>query len=181
MAAEARGGEETPEITLRKFDLSDIDDFMVWATDDLVSRFCSWDTYTSREAGLAYLRNTVLPHPWLRAICIDDRPVGAISLIPGAGSDACRAELGYVLASGCWGKGIGTRAVKMVVSRVFDEWSHLERVEALVDVGNYGSQRVLEKAGFTREGVLRKYSMLKGRMRDMVMYSFLSTDSVPEL
>ncbi|XP_068635975.1 uncharacterized protein [Aristolochia californica] len=181
MAVESRVGKETPEITLRKFDLSDVDDFMVWATDDRVSRFCSWDTYTSKEAGLAYLRDTVLPHPWFRAICVDNRPIGAISLIPGSGNDECRAEMGYVLASGYWGKGIATRAVKMVVSRVFDEWTHLERVEALVEVENPGSQRVLERAGFSKEGVLRKYFMRKGRLRDMVMYSFISTDPVPEL
>ncbi|GKV53263.1 hypothetical protein SLEP1_g59798 [Rubroshorea leprosula] len=41
-----------------------------------------------------------------------------------------------------------------------------EELEALVDVENIGSQRVLENAGFTREGVSRKYYMLKGRTRE---------------
>lgn len=59
---------------------------------------------------------------------------------------------------------------------IFIEWPHLERLEALVDVQNGGSQRVLEKAGFEREGVLRNYTILKGKSRDMVMFSLLSTD-----
>ena len=46
-----------------------------------------------------------------------------------------------------------------------------------MDVDNKGSQRVLEKAGFVREGVLRKYFLQKGRVRDMVIFSLLSTDS----
>ena len=80
------------------------------------------------------------------------------------------------MASQYWGKGIGTKAVKLVVNTIFKEWPLLERLEALVDVQNVGSQRVLEKAGFSREGVLRKYFILKGKTRDMVMFSVLSSD-----
>lgn len=168
-------------ITLRPFDLSDVDDFMVWATDDRVSRFCSWDTYTNREDVLNYMKAVVLPHPWFRAICIEGRPIGAISIAPGSHSDRCRGELGYVLSSEYWGQGVATVAVKMVINTIFSEWAHLERLEAIVDVDNVGSQRVLEKVGFLREGVLRKYFIQKGRTRDAVMYSFLSTDPMPEL
>jgi len=52
----------------------------------------------------------------------------------------------------------------------------LERLEALVDVDNVRSQRVLEKVGFQKEGVLRKYVYFKGKSRDMIMFSLLSTD-----
>ncbi|RWR80181.1 GNAT domain-containing protein [Cinnamomum micranthum f. kanehirae] len=44
---------------------SSLDDFMVWATDDHVSRFCTWDTYTNKEDALNYLKEKVLPHPWI--------------------------------------------------------------------------------------------------------------------
>lgn len=81
-----------------------------------------------------------------------------------------------MVASDYWGKGIATRAVKMAANAVFVEWGHLERLEAVVDVENPASQRVLEKAGFKREGVLRKYYLLKGKPRDAVMFSLLSTD-----
>jgi RimJ/RimL family protein N-acetyltransferase len=63
--------------------------------------------------------------------------------------------------------------VKRTLATVFGEVQGLERVEALVDVANPASQRVLEKAGFVREGVLRKYILLKGRPRDMVMFSIV--------
>ena len=170
------GQDGSPELSLRPLDLSDIDDFMVWAADDKVSRFCSWDTFTSKEAGIDYIKNTVIPHPWFRAICLDNKAIGAISVSANNGGDRCRGELGYVLASKYWGKGIATKAVKMVASTIFKEWPHLERLEALVDVENGGSQRVLEKAGFQREGLLRKFCILKGRTRDMLIYSLLSID-----
>ncbi|KAK9137383.1 hypothetical protein Sjap_007977 [Stephania japonica] len=166
------------QIHLRPFTLADIDDFMVWATDDSVSKFCRWNSYTSKDDGLAYLTNTVLPHPYFRAICLrdTDRPIGAISVGPFEGIDRCRAELGYLLASEYWGRGVATAAVRMVASEIFEEWRHLERLEALVDVENGGSMRVLEKAGFVREGLLRRYCVLKGRTRDMVMFSMLNTE-----
>lgn len=166
----------TGAITLRKFDLADVDDYMAWASDDRVTAFCRWDSYTDKEALLRYMRDVVVPHPWYRAICLDGRPIGAISVDPGSGCDGCKAELGYVLAAAHWGRGHVTEAVRQAVAAVFRELPELERVEALVDVDNRASQRVLEKVGFLREGVLRKAMLLRGTTRDMVIFSFLSTD-----
>ena len=52
----------------------------------------------------------------------------------------------------------------------------MERLEALVLVENVGCQRVLEKVVFQREGILRKYMNLKGKTRDMVMFSLIFAD-----
>ncbi|XP_027120850.1 uncharacterized protein [Coffea arabica] len=169
--------DDCSDIRLRLIDLSDIDDLVEWVMDEKVSKFCSWDYFPSKEAAVNYVANVIIPHPWLRAICLKDKPVGSISVTPFQGNAQCRGEIGYVLASKYWGKGIATKAVKLVASTIFVEWPHLERLEALVDVANVGSQRVLEKVGFSKEGVLRKYCLLKGKPRDMVMFSLLSTDS----
>ncbi|PIA31723.1 hypothetical protein AQUCO_04900189v1 [Aquilegia coerulea] len=169
--------EALSDITFRRFDVSDVDDFMVWATDDRVSRYCRWDTVRSRENAMNYITDRIMVHPWSRAICLNDKAIGRISVKPHTGNERCRGDLSYVVASKYWGKGIATKAVKMVVRSIFDEWPHLERLEALVEVENTGSQKVLEKAGFQREGVLRKYFILKGSTRDVVVYSFISTDA----
>lgn len=171
------------EVTLRRFDLSDVDAMISWASDPEVAVCCSWEPYSSTEPVLAYLRDTVLPHPWYRAICLasaaDDRPVGFVSLSLSP-EERCRGELGYVLARAHWGEGVATAAVKRALGAVFGEVEGLARVEALVDVDNAASQRVAEKAGFTREGVLRKHYWLKGRARDLVMFSFVSGDPLPQ-
>ncbi|CAM0874771.1 unnamed protein product [Alopecurus aequalis] len=185
--------ERADEVTLRPFRLADVDAMMAWAMDPEVTVFMTWDPYPSREALLSFLRDTALPHPWFRAVCLpgaEDSPVGSVSVSPTA--DACRAELAYVLAVAdtlkasrlrhCvlvrahWGKGVATAAVKRAVATVFGEVEGLERVEALVDVRNVASQRVLEKAGFRREAVLRSYCVVRGAVRDMVVYSFIATD-----
>lgn len=163
-------------ISLRPLELADIDDFMVWAGDHKVTRFCTWEPYGTKEEGMNFIKDKVIPHPWFRAICLDHRPIGAISVSANSGNDKCRGELGYVLGYKYWGKGIATQAVKLVGDTIFKDWPHLERLEALVDVENGGSKRVLEKAGFKREGVLRKYVILKGKTRDMEIFSLLSTE-----
>lgn len=166
------------EVTLRRFELSDVDAMMAWASDPQVAAFCRWEPYESTDPLLAYLRDVVLPHPWFRAVCLADdrRPVGAVSVTPAARAERCRGELGYVVARAHWGKGVATAAVRSALRAVFAEVEGLARVEALVDVDNPASQRVAEKAGFRREGVLRRHYWHKGRARDMVMYSFIASD-----
>lgn len=165
-------------ISLRPFKLSDLDDFLLWASDDRVTRFLRWATITSREEALAYLEEVAIPHPWRRSICLDDRSIGYISIKPESGDDRCRARIGYALAAEYWGQGMATVALKMAVSKVFDEITDLVRLHALVELENKASQRVLEKAGFVKEGLLRKYGFCKGEIRDMFVYSFLSTDKL---
>ncbi|XP_078180205.1 uncharacterized protein LOC144574191 [Carex rostrata] len=150
------------EVTLRPIDLADLDDFYVWASDDRVNTWLHWDTFTSKEEFLNHMKSNMLPRPWMRAICYCGHPVGAISVTPYKGDDRCRGGLGYVLAWQYWGKGIVTKAVKTMLGTIFRDFEDLERVEALVDVENVGSQRVLEKSGFTKDGVLRRRLILKG-------------------
>ncbi|GFQ01819.1 hypothetical protein PHJA_002325800 [Phtheirospermum japonicum] len=59
---------------------------------------------------------------------------------------------------------------------VFTDFSEVLRVQGFANVENKGSQRVIEKAGFRKEGLLRNYCYLKGDLQDLVLYSFLSTD-----
>ncbi|XP_010259077.1 PREDICTED: uncharacterized protein LOC104598617 [Nelumbo nucifera] len=165
-------------ITLRPFRLTDLDDFMVWASDDQVTHFMRWNTFSSREEALNYIRDVCIPHPWRRSICLDDRSIGFISVKPASGNDYCRAEVGYAIAFKYWGQGIATRALKMALSCVFKDMPYLVRLQALVDIDNKASERVLEKAGFLKEGVLRKYCLLKSGVKDLAIYSFLSTDSI---
>ncbi|KAF3457114.1 hypothetical protein FNV43_RR01771 [Rhamnella rubrinervis] len=176
-SSDGREGEsvEFSGISLRPFDLSDVDDFMEWAAHDKVTQYSSWGPLTSKEEGLHFIQKSVT-QPWLKSICLDDKSIGLISVTVQPGCNRCRAEIGYVLGSKYWGKGITTYVVKLVVNAIFWEWPHLERLEAHVDVENFASQRVLEKAGFQRECALKKFCILGGKTRDMVLFSFLSND-----
>ncbi|CAN6281999.1 unnamed protein product [Urochloa humidicola] len=177
-----RGGDPeaaAPVVSLRPLELEDADAFMTWASDESVMRFLKRPLCATREQAVAQIRDTVLGHPWFRAICVDgDRPLGQVSVWPYADEGGRRANLGYALATDYWGRGIAAAAIRMVVGKVFDDLPALERLEAVTGVDNVRSQRVLEKAGFQREGVLRRYIAGRGggQAKNAVIYSFLSSD-----
>jgi aminoglycoside 6'-N-acetyltransferase len=69
-------------------------------------------------------------------------------------------------------RGCGTLAQRMLVAYLFDT-TPVERIEAYTDIENVAEQRALEKAGFTKEGVLRSVQFRAGRWRDLTIYSLL--------
>lgn len=168
---------EASRITLREFELSDADDVLLWAGDDRVTSSGNMNSLASKEEALSFIEQKCIPHPWWRSVCVDGRSVGFVAARPGSGDDRCRADIGYAIAVEHWGQGIATRAVEMAAPQIFKEFDGIVRLQAFADVENTASHRVLEKAGFTKEGVLRKYFHLKGNILDVVVFSFLSTDA----
>ncbi len=160
------------QITLKTFTSEDINDFMEWATDDEVTIYMMWSTYTSRNEATVFFTNIVEKHPWFKAICLDGKVIGSITIDKGKNAHSCKAELGYVIARKYWGKGFATHALQAAINTAFNDLN-IERIEAYVDPTNIGSQRVLEKNGFLQEGLLRKYVIQKGILKDRFIYSFL--------
>jgi RimJ/RimL family protein N-acetyltransferase len=124
--------------------------------------------YTREDARAFVTRERDLgPHQF--AIEKHGRVVGSI------GMTVNQNETGHV---GYWclrserGQGIVPRAVRLISQYAFEELG-LGRVELVTDPDNAPSQRVAEKVGFTREGVLRSHMVFKGARRDTVMYSLL--------
>ncbi len=87
-----------------------------------------------------------------------------------------RGEIGYKLHRDHWGKGVITEAIGVLCSWAFDTLDY-NRIEALVELGNIGSKRVLMKNGFQLDGTLRGYEIEAGVPMDMEIYSLLKTDS----
>jgi RimJ/RimL family protein N-acetyltransferase len=88
-------------------------------------------------------------------------------------------EIGIALLPDARGKGYGTEAQRLLVRYLFAH-SRVNRVQAATNIGNLAEQRALEKAGFTREGVLRGISFQNGRWQDGVLYSVLRHEVQPE-
>jgi RimJ/RimL family protein N-acetyltransferase len=87
--------------------------------------------------------------------------------------DAERAiiELGYWLLPEARGRGVATRIARLLAEYAFS--LGVERVAAYVNVDNAASERVLERAGFTREGVVRSMPRPGGRRADKTLFSLL--------
>lgn len=86
-----------------------------------------------------------------------------------------RAEVGYWVAAPERGRGVATRGVALIARWGFQTLG-LARIGLIVDTDNLASQRVAERAGFTREGVARGYMDFRGRQTDMWVFSLLAAD-----
>jgi RimJ/RimL family protein N-acetyltransferase len=104
------------------------------------------------------------------AITQEGQVVGSI----GIGVNNSRTgHIGYWCAREARGKGVTTRALRLLCTHAIENL-RLERLELITDPDNRASQRVAEKVGFRREGVLRSHlTHPDGRRRDSVMFSLL--------
>lgn len=109
------------------------------------------------------------------AVTADGRAVGSVGAFRQPNIHSRTAELGYYLAEEYWGKGVMTQAVQMLCGYVFSH-SDILRIFAEPFADNAASRRVLEKAGFSFEGILRQNAVKDGRVLDMAMYSRLKDD-----
>lgn len=129
------------------------------------------------------------PHPytmgdakrWIRAVSSVDPPTHFVievagEAVGGVGFDVFddvdrrTAEIGYWLAEPFWGRGIATAALAAVSEYAFERFD-VVRLQARVYEGNEASMRVLEKAGYDREGRLRKSVTKNGRTFDSYLYA----------
>ncbi len=104
------------------------------------------------------------------AIDVDGEAVGGIGLQLHDDVERCSAEVGYWLGESYWGRGIATAALQSFTAYAFKEF-RLTRVYALPFARNSSSARVLEKAGYVCEGVLRRSAIKDGVVLDQFMYA----------
>jgi RimJ/RimL family protein N-acetyltransferase len=98
----------------------------------------------------------------------DETRIGYIAHFLAAG----KTEIGYFVVPSERGKGYVSEAIKTTVDCIFQS-KNVERVQAKADPENIASWKALEKAGFKREGVLRRTFYCRGKWRDDCMYSVI--------
>jgi ribosomal-protein-alanine N-acetyltransferase len=166
----------TARLILRPIARDDRDSiFDTYAQDAEVSRYLTWRPHRRRSDTADYIAGCVATPATDARIYVLTRPqdgtvMGAFELrrpVPH------RLEFGYVLARAWWGQGLMTEALTEVV-----QWSlrqpRIFRTASFCDVANVGSARVMEKAGFIREGLLRRFMIhpnISEKPRDCFLYA----------
>jgi RimJ/RimL family protein N-acetyltransferase len=110
------------------------------------------------------------------AIEVDGRIGGGIGYSPRSDVERVSAEVGYWLGREFRGRGLATRALRLLCTRAFETLPELRRLYAVPYSSNQASARVLDKAGFLREGTLRQSALKAGRLHDQHMYALLRED-----
>jgi ribosomal-protein-alanine N-acetyltransferase len=134
--------------------------FVAYAADPEVTRYLSWKTHTSVEPVAAYLSDCANvwatgsgQFAWLLFLKETGALAGSIGITL---EPEDRALFGYVLAKKFWGHGLAAEALTFLAGwalaqpKIFRAWAYC-------DAENSASVRVMEKAGMTREGLLRRW------------------------
>jgi len=128
--------------------------------------------YTAADAK-AWLDRASVESPALNfAIVVDGAAAGGIGLEMGEDVFRKSAEVGYWLGEPFWGRGIATEALRAVTDYAFASFDII-RLEAGVFGWNPASARVLEKAGYTLEGRMRRGVVKDGRVADRLIYGLV--------
>lgn len=155
-----------------------------WRKDDLKSL-----VRHANNANIAANLRDQFPHPYTRrdgidfleyaqtqepecsfAIEMNGEAIGGVGFLLGRDIARMTAEMGYWLSEEFWGQGIATRVVAAMSDWALDNYN-LTRVFAMAFAYNAASIRVLEKAGFEREGMMRRSAIKNGVVLDQILFA----------
>ena len=111
-------------------------------------------------------------HQCTRAIVVDGEAVGSIGAFIKDDVYCKSGEIGYWLGEPFWNRGIISEAIKQMCDLVFQKYG-VVRIFAEPYAGNLGSRKVLEKAGFELEGILKKSVYKNGAIFDSCIYALI--------
>jgi ribosomal-protein-alanine N-acetyltransferase len=117
---------------------------------------------------LGWIATQESPTVW--AIEVDGEAAGGIGIELHSDVERVSAEIGYWLGESVWGRGIATEALTAVTAEAFRRFE-ITRLFAVPFANHAASVRVLEKAGYSREGHLRQSAIKNGIIRDQLLFA----------
>lgn len=163
------------DVHIRSWRRSDLDSLLRYANNPKIAanlRDQFPHPYTRRD-GIEYLSYVREMEPEMAfAIEYDGEPIGGVGFKLGTDIARLSVEMGYWLGEPFWSRGLGTRAVQASSDWAFGAYK-VVRIFATVFAHNVASMRVLEKSGFTCEGVMRRSAIKDGAILDQMMYAKL--------
>lgn len=172
---------ETARARIRPFRAADAALVFEHCRDPEVARYAVWEPHADVSVAEGFIRAQREhyarhePGTWAIADRETDAALGAAGFYDLA-TAARRGEFGFWLGRAHWGQGLATEVATAMVAHGLGPLG-LVRVQAICHVENHASARVLEKAGMTQEGVLRRYAWKRGRTFDVRLYAAVAPEA----
>jgi len=159
-------------LILRPFTIDDIDNVLLYTSDNIVTKYLTWPSYTDISQAEKVVKEFYIGKEGVFAIELEaeKKCIGCIDLR--LYSEHNKASFGYVLNREYWNKGYMTEALNIILDFSFSKLE-LNRVEATHYVGNEGSGRVMQKCGMKYEGTGIQEVIVKNIYQDVVHYAIL--------
>ncbi len=176
---------ETPRLILRRFTADDAEPmFKNWAGDSEVTKHLTWSAHKNVNETKVILEQLFLPcyqkqnaYEWAIELKALGEPIGSIG-VHGQNELIRSGELGYCIGRRFWGQGYTLEALNEVMRFLFLE-VNFNRLEALHEVENVSSGRVMQKAGMRFEGIRRQVGPNhRGVLTDCCAYAILKEDYI---
>ena len=171
---------ETDRLVLRQITKDDAADIFTYLSDEKVMQYYGLEPFKSIEEALEEIE-------WYQSIFDENSGIRWGITLKGHGKviGSCgflnkvpqhyRSEIGFELSKDFWGQGIATEALEAVIKYGFEQLD-LQRIQALIEPPNISSQKLVERNGFIKEGLLRNYEFTCGKFDDLFMYSLIKQD-----
>jgi RimJ/RimL family protein N-acetyltransferase len=170
----------SPRLIARRFEERDLDALMAMRADAEVAALQSWDSFTPAQ-GREFLDWVKARNPgdagWFQ-FALEHRDTGSFMGDCGLRimeADNRLAQVGYTIVRAHWNMGYATEALTALLAYAFSAFD-LHRIAASVDPRNTASCRVLDKAGFRKEGHFLQSEWFKGEWADDAVYGILRAD-----
>ncbi|MEV0227611.1 GNAT family protein [Streptomyces sp. NPDC050704] len=174
---------ETHRLVLRRFRAEDAAPFAAYRSDPVVARYQGWTAPVPLDEAVRTVRGYAGGSPeepgWFQyAVELkDDRClIGDVGVC--LHENLMQAEIGFTLAGDRQGHGYAAEAVRAVLGELFERRG-LHRVSAECDERNIRSARLLLRLGFTREGLRREATWIKGEWTDDLLFGLLAAEWRP--
>ncbi len=163
----------TPRLLLRPIVQDDAAAiFTAYTQDQEVTRYLTWRPHQHQFETEAYIARCLATESSRTYVIADRHDGGILGAIDLRQATTHRVEFGYVLATLHWGRGLMTETLQAVAGWALAQLS-VFRIGAVCDVDNIASARVMEKAGLSREGLLRRWMIhpnISDEPRDCLAY-----------
>lgn len=168
---------ETSRLYLRKIIDDDASDIFEYLSDDTVTKYLGKESLTNIDGAYEIINKIEINYNDRRGIRWGIIHKEHEKLIGTIGFDGIqiknkRADIGYDINSNYWRQGFATEAINEVINFGFNSLD-LNRIGSVVYPDNIASLNLLEKVGFTKEGLLREYIIQNNKERDTVVLSLL--------
>jgi ribosomal-protein-alanine N-acetyltransferase len=168
---------ETNRLILRRLNPDDVNEILALRSDPEIMKFIPRPLIKTKEEILEFIaamdtninNNSVIN--WAITTKKKDTLIGMIGFYR-MKPENYRAEVGYILSAEFQGQGIITEALKRGIQFGFEEMG-LNSIEAVIDPENFGSEKVLLKNNFVKEGHFKEHTFFEGKFLDSVFYSIL--------
>ncbi len=167
----------TARLKLRPLKIEDAHDMFEYTSHEDSSKYLSWTPHTKLEETVLFIENVVALYgnsdtefSWAIELMESQKMIGVVKFFD-INKNNNRAEISYILNSKFQGKGYINEAISVAIDFAFDKMKII-RIQARCTNDNIGSEKVMQRANMKFEGLLKKYWILKGETKDVLLYAF---------